>query len=96
MFADVKALTRGFSRRASAHDIAGNPDDAVLLAEQVERLDGFFGEADNSTRQTSRPLKAGRRRNQTYLTLRRLDRQQPLCSLSEYCDPFTIAQARGT
>jgi len=33
-----------------AHDIAGDPDDAVLLAEQIQRLDGLFGEADNSTR----------------------------------------------
>jgi hypothetical protein len=25
------------------HDIAGDADDAVLLAEQIERLDGLFG-----------------------------------------------------
>jgi hypothetical protein len=25
-----------------AHDIAGDPEDAVLLAEQVQRLDGLF------------------------------------------------------
>ena len=43
----VKGLTRGFSRRA--HDIAGDPDDAVLFAQQVKRFDRLFGEADNST-----------------------------------------------
>jgi hypothetical protein len=31
-----------------AHGVAGNPDDAVLLAEQVEGLAGLLGEADNS------------------------------------------------
>jgi len=42
-----------------AHDVTGDADDAVLLAEQVERLDRLFGEADNSgsaeTCQCSRP-----------------------------------------
>jgi hypothetical protein len=48
MFADVKPLTRGFARLRRARNIAGDADDAVLLAEQVQRLDGLFGEADNS------------------------------------------------
>ena len=30
------------------HRIAGDADDAILLAEQIQRLDGFFGEADDS------------------------------------------------
>ena len=30
-----------------AHDIAGGADDAVLLAEQIQRFAGLFGEADN-------------------------------------------------
>ena len=30
------------------HGIARDADDAVLLAEEVQRLDGLFGEADNS------------------------------------------------
>src|SRR5215469_8354462 len=45
-----------------AHDVAGDADDAVLLPEEVQRLDGFFGEADNSARrkhQNTR-LSAGR------------------------------------
>ena len=29
------------------HRIARYPDDAVLLAEQIQRLDGFLGEADD-------------------------------------------------
>ena len=33
-----------------AHDIPRDTDNSVLLAEQVQRLDGFFGEADNSAR----------------------------------------------
>jgi hypothetical protein len=33
-----------------AHNITGDADDTVLHAEQVQRLDGFFGEADNSAR----------------------------------------------
>jgi hypothetical protein len=37
MFDEVKALTRG------------DPDDAILLAEQIKRLDSLFGQADNST-----------------------------------------------
>jgi hypothetical protein len=32
-----------------AHDIAGDPDDAILLAKQVERLEDLFGEVDYST-----------------------------------------------
>jgi hypothetical protein len=31
-----------------ADDIAIDADDAVLLAEQIRRLDGLFGQADNS------------------------------------------------
>jgi hypothetical protein len=30
------------------NNIARDPGDAVLLAEQIQRLDGLFGEADNS------------------------------------------------
>src|SRR4029077_16645455 len=29
------------------HRIAGDPDDAVLLAEQIQGLDGLFGEAND-------------------------------------------------
>src|SRR5215467_3576205 len=60
IFADVKALTRGFSRRAcgGAHDVARDTHDAVLLAEQVERLDGLFGEADNSARRKHQSRRA--------------------------------------
>jgi hypothetical protein len=29
------------------HRLAGNTDDAVLFAKQIQRLDGLFGEADN-------------------------------------------------
>src|SRR3981189_82065 len=78
--AEVKALTRGFSRRACgggdtqpgtprdegaaprllaprlrrAHDIAGNSDDAVLLAEQVQGLDGLLGQTDDPARREHR------------------------------------------
>ena len=31
-----------------AHNIAGDADDTILLAKQVQRLNGLFGEADNS------------------------------------------------
>jgi len=53
----------GHSRLFSAslrrtHDIAGDADDAVLLAEQVEGLDGLFGEADNSARRKHRDTRA--------------------------------------
>ena len=33
-----------------AHNIAGDPDDAGLLAEQVQPLNSLFGKADNSAR----------------------------------------------
>jgi hypothetical protein len=44
MLADVKALTRGFS----GEPVAGarhsrRSDDAILLAEQINRFDGLFG-----------------------------------------------------
>jgi alpha-glucosidase len=32
-----------------AHDIGGDPDDAVLFAQQVNRFDRLLSEADNST-----------------------------------------------
>ncbi len=32
------------------HRVARHADDAILLAEQIKRLDGFFGEADDSGR----------------------------------------------
>ena len=44
---DPRLLPAGLRR---TNDIAGNPDDAVLLAKQIERLDSLFGEADNSCR----------------------------------------------
>src|SRR6516162_5048007 len=44
---DPRLLPTGLRR---TNDIAGNPDDAVLLAKQIERLDSLFGEADNSCR----------------------------------------------
>jgi hypothetical protein len=31
-----------------AHGVTGDPDDAVPLAEQIQRFDGFLGEANNS------------------------------------------------
>jgi len=37
-----------------AHDITGNAGDAVLLADEVQRLDGFLGEANNSARREHR------------------------------------------
>jgi hypothetical protein len=46
--ADHSGLLAASLRRP--HNIPGDPDDAVLLAEQLERLDGLFGEADNSAR----------------------------------------------
>ena len=30
---------------AEAHSVAGNADDPVLLADQIQRLHGFFGKA---------------------------------------------------
>jgi hypothetical protein len=52
MFAEVKALTRGFFAASlrRAHNVAGDPDDAMLLTEQIKRFDRLFGEADNLTR----------------------------------------------
>jgi hypothetical protein len=49
------------------HNIAGNADDVVLLAQQIQRLDGLFGEADNSARrehQTPAYPSARRQRHQ--------------------------------
>ena len=40
------------------HDIARDANDAVLFAEQVQRLDGLFGEADNSIRRKRQILRA--------------------------------------
>jgi hypothetical protein len=40
IFAEVKALRRASLRRA--HDIAGDPDDAILLAEQVKTASSQF------------------------------------------------------
>jgi hypothetical protein len=50
MFADVKGAHAWLFAASLwwTHDIAGDPYDAILLAEQVQRLDGLFSEADNS------------------------------------------------
>ena len=46
----MKAETRGFSLRTRArpHRIARHADDAALLAEEIERLHGLFGQADDA------------------------------------------------
>ena len=41
MLADVKALLA--ARLRWAHGVTGNADNAVLLAEQIKRLDRLFG-----------------------------------------------------
>ena len=53
--AEEKALAERYTEEiacnfdpASQVRAAGNPDDAVLLAERVERFDGLFSEEDNS------------------------------------------------
>jgi hypothetical protein len=51
--------------RRARHE-AGDTDDAILLAEQVEGLDGLFGEADNSFRRKHRIPRARRARNGHY------------------------------
>jgi hypothetical protein len=38
-----------------AHRIAGDPDDPVLLAKQVERFDGLFGKTNDSLRRNTTP-----------------------------------------
>ena len=43
--ADMRLLATGLGR---AHDVARDPDNAVLLAEQVKGLDGLFGKADDA------------------------------------------------
>jgi hypothetical protein len=52
IFAEVKALTFGFSRRAiaGAHREAADADDAMLLAQRVQHLGGLLGEADDALR----------------------------------------------
>ncbi len=50
---DIGGDERGYPRFLAAHPrrphrITGDADDAILLAEQIQRLDGFFGETDNS------------------------------------------------
>ena len=48
MSAEMNADTRGFSRLTwRPHRVTGDADDPVLLAEQIQRLDGFFGETDD-------------------------------------------------
>src|SRR5207302_5499170 len=37
-------------------NIAGDGEDAVLLTQQIQRLDGLFGEADNSVRREHQTL----------------------------------------
>jgi hypothetical protein len=61
IFAEVKAYAGLLAARLwRAHDIAGDPDDAVVLAEEVQRFDRLFCEADNSVRRkhggSSRPI----------------------------------------
>ena len=51
--ADVGGGEGGDSRLLLAHArrphrVAGDADDAVVFAEEIERLDGFFGEADDA------------------------------------------------
>ena len=51
-FRDVRGDEGGNPRLLAAdlrrpHRIAGDADDAVLLAEQIQRLDGLFGEAND-------------------------------------------------
>src|SRR5215469_16725384 len=53
--ADVRGRESAYPRllvasQRRAHHVARDADDAVLLAEQVERLDRLFGEADKSAR----------------------------------------------
>src|SRR5438309_7996730 len=48
MSAETKADTRGFSRLRRTDGIAGDADDAVLLAEQIERFDRLLGQADDA------------------------------------------------
>ena len=50
---DIGGDERGHPRLFPAHlrrphRIAGDADDAILLAEQIQRFDGFFGKADDS------------------------------------------------
>ncbi len=52
-FWDIRRDESGHARFFAAHlrrphRIAGDPDDAVLLAEQIERLDRFLGQADDA------------------------------------------------
>jgi hypothetical protein len=57
IFAEVKTLTRGFSRRAcGGRTTSWRSDDAFLLAEQVEGLDGL-GEADNTAQRKRKMLR---------------------------------------
>jgi hypothetical protein len=49
MSAEMKAETRGFSRRTcGGRTIAGHADNPVLLAEQIERLDSLLGQANDA------------------------------------------------
>jgi hypothetical protein len=50
MLALRKALTLGLSRRRRPHRVAGNPDDPRFGAEQIQRLGGFLGQADDALR----------------------------------------------
>ncbi len=44
---DASFVAAGFGR---SHAIARDADDAILFAEQVQGLDGFFGQADDALR----------------------------------------------
>ena len=51
MSAEMKAETRLLlARLRRPHGIAGDADDAVLLAQKIERFGGFLGEADDARR----------------------------------------------
>ncbi len=42
----IPAASRADLRRP--HRIAGDPDDPVLFAQQIQRLDGFLGETNDA------------------------------------------------
>ena len=62
----LEAAPRGRRRTK----IAGDADDAVLLAQQIRRLDSLFGEADNSARREPSPTPSARRQRYQLLRVR--------------------------
>jgi hypothetical protein len=76
-----------------AHGVTGDPDDAVPLAEQIQRFNGFLGEANNSARRDHQTLAYPIRQTPPPTTAR--PGTQPIPKISAAPDLFQMGFKRS-